>query len=385
MVSVTARTEYTRGLHQVCSYGAAASLVAGLVALVMMPALGAPGLVTAGVTAGLVVVSLAATALSRMLPRGAVLLSVDADSVYFGTEEHGVTSRGLSQLVSATLGPVATRTEIGGRTLVIGGMRYLTMVFTTRASTTGFGADEDGHEDIERWSVVVADSDPAAARAVERLRVAAPGTPSRMGDGGRTPAESASQVSLSDSEVISGPRIVDAGSEDAARRLWEETTRRHDDVLRAYGNYETDPAMMLAYPAVTDVTLDQVQNFQLALENADALRTERYPGSRDRAGAYQRAVESLRRSWVTCERDGRRIGTRYLQAADQDDMTTALRLYRHAQGENTEDAEDAYTRVRTIVGDLIDRGSLHPPQAAVAELDATAGVATTEPPASHGR
>ncbi|MEP9394195.1 hypothetical protein ABLE92_16875 [Gordonia sp. VNQ95] len=380
MVSVTARTEYVRGVHQVCSYGAAASLVAGLVALVMMPALGASGLVTAGVTAGLVVVSLAATALSRMLPRGAVLLSVDGDSVYFGTEEHGVTSRGLSQLVSATLGPVATRTEIGGRNLLIGGMRYLTMIFTT-----GIDADGDGHEDIERWSVVVADSDPAAARAVERLRVAAPGTPSRMADGGLTPAESASPVSPSDSEVISGPRIVDAGSEDAARRLWEETTRRHDDVLRAYGNYETDPAMMLAYPAVTDVTLDQVQNFQLALENADALRTERYPGSRDRAGAYQRAVESLRRAWVTCERDGRRIGTRYLRAADQDDMTTALRLYRHARGENTEDAQDAYTRVRTIVGDLIDRGSLHPPQAAVAELDATAGVTATAPPASHGQ
>lgn len=374
MVSVTARTEYARAAHQVAAYLALVTLAGGVVALVVMSGLGIAGGVTASVTGALVVVSLGCAAVGRWLPRGAVVLSVDSDNVYFGAEDRDVISRPLNLLVSATIGPVAERAVIGHRDLRVAGLPALRLVFTTGADPDG-----DGGVDVEQWEVAVAAGDPAAATVIARLRSAAPATPSRWAeslqdtDEVTTTRAATGTTAATGDPPVSGPRIADAGSDEAARRLWEEAVRRHDDVLGGYGPYEIDPALMLAYPAVTDVTLDQVQDFQFALENAGALRTDRYPGSRERADAYQRAVEQLRRAWIACESEGRRIGTAYLHDADQADLNRALRLYRHARGGSTEAEQVAYYgRVRDIVGSLMDRGSLHPPHAAVAELDSAA-------------
>ena len=81
-----------------------------------------------------------------------------------------------------------------------------------------------------------------------------------------------------------GPRIGDASSDAAAVRLWEDSLRRHDAVLTAYGRYELDTELVLRFPAVTDITRDEVQAFHDTLDDANALRTENYPGDRARAG-----------------------------------------------------------------------------------------------------
>lgn len=169
------------------------------------------------------------------------------------------------------------------------------------------------------------------------------------------------------------PTIAEAGSDDAAKRLWEEATRRHDTVLSAYGAYELDPAMMMTYPAVTDVTLDHVQAFQHALSEANALRTDRFPADLARAEAYQLRVRTLVTSWTACESAGRRLGTAHLDDTDKADLGRALKLYRHADRGTTAEEQAAYlNRARDIVGTLVDRGSLHPPQATIAELDSMA-------------
>ncbi|MEZ0365033.1 hypothetical protein ACAG26_15225 [Mycobacterium sp. pUA109] len=346
MVAVTARTEYLTGRHHVASKTAAALLNAGLIALVALNVAGVSGFVVAATVAALVTVSLGVVAYGRLGDRGAVLVTVDADTVYFGTEDHEIVSYPLSSLTAARRGGPAEATAMTGRHLTVRGQKYLKLTFATDT-----GSDE--------WWVAIVESDPAAAEVLDRLQATLP-----------EPEAAAGPKPAAASTGSGGPRIADAGTEEAAKRLWEEAVRRHDSVLGAYGVYELDPAMLLRYPAITDVTVEQTQTFQVALEDAQALRTEAYPANRGLADAYQQAVVTLRRAWIGCESHGKKVGTTYLDQADQDELDTALKLYNHAAASTTP-AEQAtyYGRVREIVARLVDRGAIHPPKGQLAQLE----------------
>ncbi|MCH5642676.1 MULTISPECIES: hypothetical protein [unclassified Gordonia (in: high G+C Gram-positive bacteria)] len=363
MVSVTCRTEYLTNRHHRAASAAWLSMLLGLFALVILNIANVSGIVTATVVAALIAVSLGVAAFGRLGDRGAVLLTVDDDTVYVGDEDHQLAGYPLTSLVSVSLGGPADTTTAGssgdGRDLRVRGAKHLTMVF-----------DVDGKD---TWKVAVIDSDPAAAEVIGRLRKQAP---ERVASKQRTEKKRESGKATSgeqefDQKDTPGPRIADAGTDEAAERLWEEATRRHDKVLSDYAAYELDPAALLRYPAITDVTVETTQNFHLALDDATALRTDRYPGSRSRADAYQQSVAALRRAWIACEAYGKKVGSGYLEPGDQEDLDTALKLYRHAASSTTP-AEQAtyYGRVRDIVTSMADRGGLRPPEAAVEELKA---------------
>ncbi|GAC69697.1 hypothetical protein [Gordonia soli] len=355
----------------------------GLVALVVLNATTGSGRLSAAVAFAGVAACLGFAAFGRLGRRGAVVLTVDSDTVYLGNERNGIVSRPLALLESVSLrGPAKETDPMRGAAdhdLRITGQRFLVLGFRPQV-------DDHGVEAVpaETWRVGVVHSDPAAAEVVDRLRSVAPEAKPdptrpdpRQGDPTQTrPTQtgpSAESIRTDEERPVppSGPRIVDAGSDEAAERLWEEATRRHDEILRDYGAYELAPDLLLRFPAVTDVTLEPVQEFQLALDEATALRTDRYPGSRARADAYQQAVAVLRRRWIACETNGKQIKTSYFQASDQADLDRALKLYNHAQS-STAPAEQAtyYGRVRDIVTTMTDRGVLHPPEPAVAELHA---------------
>lgn len=319
---------------------AGAMLGTGLIALVGLNYTGVSGLVTAVVVAALVTLGLGAVAYRRMCAPEAVLVTVDGDTVYLGDENHEIVSYPLSSLVSVERAGPAEHTATDGRRLTIRGQHYLTLTF----------AGGDGRHD--EWRVAVVGSDPAVSEIVDRMEAALPAT--------QTPAP----------PPVSGARIADAGTDEAAKRLWDEAARRHDDILGAYGTYELDPAMLLRYPAVTDVTVEATQSFHVALDEAQALRTDAYPGNRGLADAYQQAVVTLRRAWIACESHGKKVGTSYLEPADRTEMDTALKLYNHAASSTTP-AEQAtyYGRVREIVTKLVDRGILHPPKGQLAQLE----------------
>ncbi|MDL9946798.1 hypothetical protein QSJ19_14605 [Gordonia sp. ABSL11-1] len=396
-VAVTSRTEYLGRRHIVAARVASVCMVAGLVALVVCNAAGLPGGVTATVVAVLLLLCLAATAFGRLGRRGAALLTVDSDTVYLGDEGRSIDSHPLAGLRSVSLGSMAEVTGAAGsvpRDLTIKGVRTLTVEFDPAA--------ESADATPVRWRIGVVESDPAAAEVISRLRTRAPAPRRRQPephadlsadempdddtapgplpttDGGGDPSEE---------PLSSTPRVADAGSDEAAQRLWEEATRRHDSILRDYGTYELQPDMMLRFPGVTDVTLAHVQVFHDALDTAMALRTDTCPRERSRADAYQQSVFALRRAWIACEKDGRRLGTSYLETADQDDLDMALKLFAHAQS-STIPAEQAsyYTRVHDIVTTLTDQGRLHPPEPAVAELKAaTRRAIAARPPTSPRR
>lgn len=376
-------------------------MMVALVALVGLNIAGVDGLVVSAVVAGLLAVSLAAAAYGRLGDRGAVLLTVDDDTVYFGDEDRTLVSYPLTALRSFAIGGPADDTSpmSGERAqhLTVSGQKYLKLTFVRDQPRVGTRADEDLDSDF--WRVAISEGDPAATAVIDRLRMHAPQRVSALKSSTQkssTQKNSTQKQAAPQQEAGAGrwekasvppdrdpaddenspvdlrrPRIADAGSDEAAQRLWEEATRRHDEVLGVYGTYELDPALLLKYPAVTDVTVEQTQTFHLALDEATALRTDAYPGNRGRADAYQQSVAALRRAWIACEKHGRRIGAGYLEPADQDALGTALKLYNHAAASSTA-AEQAtyYGRVRDIVTTMTDRGVLHPPEAAVAELHA---------------
>lgn len=368
-------------------------MMVALVGLVGLNIAGVDGLVISAVVAGLLALSLFAAAYGRLGKRGAVLLTVDDDTVYFGDEDRTLVSYPLTALRSFAIGGPADDTSpmAGQRAqhLTVFGQKYLELTFALEQPRVGTGVDEDLDSDF--WRVAIIEGDPAAAVVIDRLKQYAPqrvstqkGSTQKSSTRPRAAAEQREKVSVAsvppDHDASSDehspvdlrrPRIADAGSDEAAQRLWEEATRRHDEILGVYGSYELDPALLLRYPAVTDVTVEQTQTFHLALDEATALRTDAYPGNRGRADAYQQSVAALRRAWIACEKHGRRIGAGYLEPADRDALDTALKLYKHAEASSTP-AEQAtyYGRVRDIVTTMSDRGVLHPPEAAVAELHA---------------
>ncbi|MDL9937245.1 hypothetical protein QSJ18_10865 [Gordonia sp. ABSL1-1] len=363
MLPVTCRTEYVTPRHIRSAQAALIMMLVAIVALVLLNALGMPGAVIAAVVAGLVSLTAAIAAYGRLGERGAILLTVDEDTCYLGDENRQLVSFPLASLAAVSLeGPAeATTASSGGRRLRVAGTKYLVVtVDPHRADPLASGVEET-------WEIAVVHTDPAAAEVISRLHAHAPAKVSeRAAKVAATPRAAADVPDRG----AGGPRVADAGSEDAARRLWEEATRRHDAVLGDYAAYELDPALMLRYPAVTDVSVEETQNFHLALDEATALRTDDYPGDRGRADAYQQSVARLRRAWTVCETRGRKVGVGYLDPADQQDLDTALKLYRHAAGSDVPSEQATYFgRVRDIVTRLADRGALNPPSATLAELE----------------
>lgn len=144
-----------------------------------------------------------------------------------------------------------------------------------------------------------------------------------------------------------------------AELLWRAATAEHDRVLGAYLPYESEPAVILAYPAVSDVTEQPTADFHDALGRAQALRTESGPTGTEHAQQYHRAVTETARRWAVCEDHGRRTGHGRLTAPDAADLDRAVRLLRHAVGAATEAERIAYLdRARDLVDDIAGRATV---------------------------
>lgn len=153
------------------------------------------------------------------------------------------------------------------------------------------------------------------------------------------------------------------------RMRWAAAQERHQAVLLAYLPYENEPLVALRYPVLTDVRDPDSAAFFDALYDAQALRTEEYPGDTF-ANDYIDSVRVLARAWATAERNARGIGISALADPDQQDISQAIKLLRHAEGvdgaERATYAERAYALLRR----LIDRGVLSVPKQAMARIEA---------------
>lgn len=309
-----------------------------------------------------------------------VLVGITGDEIVFGTAGHGTVSRPLSTLtgVHVSVEPSSsTVIDLTAGECRLAGVRFLHLRFRSSVADDHRG-NAVGDDAVRgnavggnpaRYNVALSESDPAAAELVRRLRAAAaanggalPPPASRMPTSSATPAGPSATPDTETAE--------NADNTDADLALWTASTRIHGQVLLEYGAYELDPSLFLQFPAVTDVTREPVMDFHHALADVQALHTENYPGDPAFAQKYRDAVETLRRAWIRCERDGRAAGTSYLPAADDADLTRAAKLYRHALATDRDDERVAYLhKVTQTVADVTARGRVAPPAQTVAAIE----------------
>ncbi|WP_025089385.1 hypothetical protein [Mycobacteroides abscessus] len=350
LAALTARVEYTDPVMRARTAVVGGLVLLGPTLLVVLKLLDAAP--TAIIAAGGAALMLAfvlrffGPAASR---RASVRLGIIDDHVVIGDEVigHQDLVRSLAEVVS-----VEVSDTLADRTLIhpdagvyqVMGSQYLTIGFQSR--------DVGSSTSVQTVKVAANASDPVAETIIEALRDAAP-----------TDVKPATESVLSPA----------AASPAADERLWGVARQIHDSVLTEYGRYELDPALFLRYPGVTDVTRGPVMDFQIALAEAQALRTDNYPGDPALAGRYRAAADTLRRAWVRCEADGKSAALGDLPAAARADLTTAGKLLAHAEG-TTHGAEKAayLRRVQDTVARLTDRGVLHPPLQVLAAIEAAA-------------
>lgn len=364
-VSVTCRTEYRRPIHDRLAAVASALAIAALLELVVLTIVDTEPVITGLVVIATLGLSLLAAAVGRVIDLPAVTLTVDDEMVHFGNDV-ATHSFPLDDLLS-----VKQSTELSTDTSVarsaradqyrVRGSRYLRL---------RFGSDPD-----QEWQVAVIESDPAAAEVVSRLRAHQPkkrkvSVGKVVGDLSKPAQAEPGYQPAGQGQDRQAPRIANAGSADAAERLWQAALRQHDEVLIDYAQYELEPELLLRFPAVTDVSVETVARFHTALSRAQDLRTERFPVNLDRADEYQQAVMGVRKAWAECEKYGRAVGSGLLDAGDQKELSTALSLLENARNAQGEQQADYLDRIHHIVTDLADRGSLHPQQQAIDEIEA---------------
>lgn len=364
-VSVTCRTEYRRPLHERLAAIASALAIAAMLELVVLTIVDTDPVITGLVVIVTLGLSLLTAAYGRVIDLPAVTLTVDDEMVHFGNDV-ATHSFPLQDLLS-----VKQSTELSSDTSVarssradqyrVRGCRYLRLRFT--------------NDPEQEWQVAVIESDPAVAEVVSRLRAYQP--KKRKVSVGKVAGDLVKPVQaepgyepVGPNPVRQAPRIANAGSSDAAERLWQAAVSQHDEVLIDYAQYELEPELLLRFPAVTDVAVDTVAKFHTALGRAQDLRTERFPVNLDRADEYQQAVMGVRKAWAECEKYGRAVGSGLLDVGDQQDLTTALELLENARNAEGVQQADYLDRVHDIVTDLADRGSLHPQQQAIDEIEA---------------
>ncbi|MFI5719672.1 hypothetical protein [Nocardia sp. NPDC051750] len=156
----------------------------------------------------------------------------------------------------------------------------------------------------------------------------------------------------------------------SAEKLWAAATLKHDEVLLAYLPYETEPLILMRYPALTDITHPATAGFHDALEEANTLRTETMPADTKFAAAYRDSVRRLAVAWATAERAAKREGTSYLDPADRRKLEQAAKLLRHAEGAASPPERAVYLRqVKSIMEELVDNGAIHTPPKIVEAID----------------
>jgi hypothetical protein len=144
------------------------------------------------------------------------------------------------------------------------------------------------------------------------------------------------------------------------QQRWQRACAHHDQVLDGYGGYELDPVMLLRFPAMWDLAAPPVIAFHDALEQATALRTDRYPG-RSAAAEYIDAVGALRPAWVAADRYARSTGTSALSDVDARDCERGLKLLRHADGAAAAERATYLGQVLVIIDRLVERGAVATP------------------------
>ena len=155
----------------------------------------------------------------------------------------------------------------------------------------------------------------------------------------------------------------------AQAESWRRLYQRRDELLVRWSRYETDVALMIDYPVMTDYTDPVIRDVIVAMQGiraaeAQALDLERGPAETSRLFS---AVNRFETAFMTAERYARRCGQSKLSAAERSKLATARQaLNIILDGAATPSEVDA--AYRSLRGSL--RGIIELPDQTVADLKA---------------
>ncbi len=155
----------------------------------------------------------------------------------------------------------------------------------------------------------------------------------------------------------------------AQAESWRRLYVRRDELLVRWSRYETDVALMIDYPVMTDYTDPVIRDVIVAMQGirsaeAEALDLDRGPAE---ASKLFRAVNQFEVAFLTAEKYARRCGQSKLNAAERSKLAGARQaLNIILDGASTPSEVDA--AYRSLRGSL--RGIIDLPDRAVADLEA---------------
>jgi hypothetical protein len=159
---------------------------------------------------------------------------------------------------------------------------------------------------------------------------------------------------------------------DPRRARWDEAVARHAATAQAYAQFECDLHALLRLPALADVGQPATARFLDAFAEANALRTERYPGP-DYAQRFADAVERAEQGWSAAVEAAERrcdagfpVGERRLIA-----HVVAL-LDLAASSPYDSERRTAYQQAQRRLAELERRTAWRLPKAAAAALESGA-------------
>lgn len=155
----------------------------------------------------------------------------------------------------------------------------------------------------------------------------------------------------------------------AQAESWRRLYLRRDELLVRWSRYETDVALMIDYPVMTDYTDPVIRDVVVAMQGiraaeAEALDLDRGPAERSKLFS---AVNRFEVAFLTAERYARRRGQSDLTAAERSKLATARQALNIILDDSAprSEVDAAY---RSLRGSL--RGIIDLPDRAIADLEA---------------
>lgn len=150
---------------------------------------------------------------------------------------------------------------------------------------------------------------------------------------------------------------------------WSRLYQRRDKLLVDWSRYETDVALMIDYPVMTDYSDPVIREVIVAMQGIRAAEAQALDLGRGPAGnsKLRRAVDRFEVAFVTAEKYARRCGQSKLSDTERSKLATARQaLNIILDGAATPSEVDA--AYRSLRGSL--RGIIDLPDSAVADLEA---------------
>jgi len=159
---------------------------------------------------------------------------------------------------------------------------------------------------------------------------------------------------------------------DPGRERWDEAVAHHAATAQAYAEFECDLHALLRLPALADVGQPPTARFLDAFAEANALRTERYPGP-EYAQRFADAVERAEQAWSAAVEAAKRKRDAGFAAGERRLIANVVALLDLAAS-SAYDSErrTAYQQAQRRLAELERRTSWRLPEPAAAALEGRA-------------